>query len=57
MHWLTEYKFYLQSDVCQEINSIRQEIESKMDLASIRIVYQDFIPYSEMNNSYFLDNE
>lgn len=47
-------EFYLSQEECDEINSIRKAIEEKFDKESIRIVYQDFKPNEEMNDSYFI---
>lgn len=58
MSWLSDHRFYLLPEVCDEINSLKHEVEALMDMdedATFRIVYSDFIPNEEMNDSYFLE--
>jgi DNA integrity scanning protein DisA with diadenylate cyclase activity len=59
MDWLSSHKFYLLPEVCNEINSLRREVEVVRDHllepTSVRIVYSDFIPNEEMDESYLLD--
>jgi hypothetical protein len=58
MEWLNNHKFYLLPEICHEINSLRREIEIVRDRliepTALRIVYSDFIPNEDMNESYFL---
>ena len=57
MNWLTDHRFYLSLDQCNEINKIKSQCENKpfTDPFAVRIIYPDLMPNSEMNNSYFLD--
>jgi DNA integrity scanning protein DisA with diadenylate cyclase activity len=59
MDWLSSHKFYLLPETCREINSIRREVEVVRDRllepTSVRLIYSDFIPNEEMNESYWLD--
>jgi hypothetical protein len=56
MKWLYENRFYLLHEMCETINSVRREIEKKKDMGYIGIVYEDFCPDAEMNESYFFRN-
>lgn len=54
MRWFNEHRFYIDADLCKEINKINQEMEKKMDEKGIaRTVYRDFEPNNEINDSYF----
>jgi len=56
MDWLSEHQFYLMRNVCDEVNRLRREIESQYERdTAVRIVYDDFTPNDEVNDSYFLD--
>lgn len=57
MNWLTDYKFYLSPEQCNEINQLKNRCEDKprTNPFAIHIVYYDLMPNSEMNESYFLD--
>ena len=58
MSWLSDHRFYILPEVCDEINSLKREVEVLVDNdATFRIVYLDFIPNEEMNDSYFLRTE
>jgi hypothetical protein len=58
MSWFQDHRFYLQASVCDEVNSLRSQAEAKLEgkgePARIRIVYQDFQPHPDMNDSYLL---
>lgn len=54
--WLTNHSFYLDSTICAEVNSLRGQIEARLDKTTdIRIIYRDLVPNAELNDSYFLD--
>jgi DNA integrity scanning protein DisA with diadenylate cyclase activity len=56
MKWLSEHRFYLLPEVCEEVNSLRREIEGRFEKdTTVRVVYDGFVPNEEMNESYFLD--
>lgn len=59
MSWLSDHKFYLLQEICNEINSLRREVEAirdrVIDPMAIRLGYSDFIPNEEMNETYFLN--
>jgi DNA integrity scanning protein DisA with diadenylate cyclase activity len=59
MDLLSDHKFYLTPEMCNEINSLRHQVEATRDRVidpmAIRIVYSDFIPNEEMNETYFLN--
>lgn len=61
MNWLDSHRFYLVPSICEEVNALKQTIEDKHSCLNqdnyIRIVYPDFIPNDEMNESYFLNDE
>lgn len=60
MSWLSDHRFYLLPDMCNEINGLRQDLEAIRDRVIepgiVRPVYSDFIPNDKMNDSYFLDD-
>jgi len=58
MKWFQDHKFYLSKEACDEINESRKVIEDRIkekDPESPRILYEDFKPDGEMNDSYFLE--
>jgi hypothetical protein len=58
MSWLSDHKFYLLQEMCNEINELRREVETVRDRVIepmvVRPVYYDFMPNEEMNETYFL---
>jgi DNA integrity scanning protein DisA with diadenylate cyclase activity len=54
MEWLKYHRFYLSAKNCEEINTLRSNIEMQIDSTTIRIVHYDLNPHPEMNDSYFL---
>jgi DNA integrity scanning protein DisA with diadenylate cyclase activity len=56
MDWLSEHRFYLMRNVCEEVNLLRRDIEARFERdTAVRIAYDDFRPNDEMNESYFLE--
>lgn len=56
MDWLSEHRFYLKHDVCEEVNLLRREIEARFERdTAVRIAYDDFEPNDEINESYLLE--
>ena len=57
--WLDEHRFYLSPTICKELNELKKVIDEKhlSKDTNIRIIYRDFIPNDEMNDSCFLDEE
>lgn len=55
MNILVSYQFYLLPEMCDEINQLRSEVEKLQNKVAVRIIYNDFVPYKEMNESYFID--
>jgi DNA integrity scanning protein DisA with diadenylate cyclase activity len=59
MSWLSDHKFYLLPEMCHEINTLKDEVETirkrEIEPMTIWVTYPDFIPNEEMNESYFLD--
>jgi hypothetical protein len=53
MHNLEGLAFYLRQEDCEIINKLRNTIESNMEPGIIRIVYRNFTPNSEMNETYY----
>jgi len=53
MNWCQNHEFYLLENDCKKINLLREEIELKIK-ANIRIVYHNFHPSSEMDQSYYI---
>ena len=56
MNWFDEHEFYLSGELCNEINELKKEFCSKlnMEVGAIYVQYGDYEPNSEMNDSYFL---
>lgn len=58
MGWLDKHRFYLYPEVCAEINQIKEVFEDKMREKGITImIYPNFKPNEEMNDSYFFEGE
>lgn len=59
MNWFEAHEFYLSKEVCEEINKLKKEFNSKLDMevGAIYIQYRDYKPNSEMDDSYFLPEE
>lgn len=58
MTFFQNVEFYLTADECEKINSLRKQIESaEKDIEGVRIVYDDFKPNKEMNDSYYIDKK
>jgi len=57
MNWFDEHEFYLSEKMCDEINKLKKEFDSKLDreVGTLYIQYRDYKPNSEMNESYFLE--
>ncbi len=58
MSFFQSYNFYLTQDECKTINNLKLKIETKdkdTDIRSIKLVYKEFTPDSEMNSSYYKD--
>lgn len=56
MSFFQNVEFYLTDEECEKINSLRKEIEENdKDIDGVRIVYRDFKPNKEMNDSYYID--
>lgn len=59
MSWLSDHRFYLLPEMCEEINRLRREVEAVRDRlvepTVVRPLYSDFVANEEMNESYFLN--
>jgi len=56
MTYFQNISFYLTDDECDKINTLRKQIEeSDKDIESVRIVYNDITPNTEMNDSFYID--
>lgn len=57
MNWFGEHEFYLSGKLCDEINELKKEFNSKLNMegGALYIQYRDYEPNSEMNDSYFLE--
>lgn len=53
MQFLQYFRFYLLEQDCNEINQLRRHIEEKIK-EQLHIVYNDFVPYPEMNETYYI---
>jgi hypothetical protein len=60
MSWLSKHRFYLTPEMCSEINELRREVETvrnqQIEPTAVRLLYQDFTPQPDMNESYFLED-
>ena len=55
MERLSKHEFYLDPEMCREINDLRLQIEDRFPKdTTVRIVYRNLEPNDEMNESYFL---
>lgn len=50
--WFNDRRFYLPAALCDEINQLRDDIETRFSRDAIRITYGDFSPNPEMNDSF-----
>ncbi len=59
MNWFSHHEFYLSEQQCNEINELRKVFDSKLkpELNAIYIIYPDFKPNPEMDDSYFIADE
>lgn len=56
MAWLSEYRFYLSAETCDEVNALRRQIETRLrETTPVHIVYEDLVPSEDLDDSYFLD--
>lgn len=56
MSYFKQVSFYLTEQECMIINETRRTIESKYIDRNIKILYEDFKPNNEMNESYYAEN-
>ncbi len=54
IEWLQNRKFYLTKLECIKINELKKEIDKRDKDKTLRMVYEDFHPNTEMNSSYYL---
>ncbi len=50
--WIKDQGFYLSSEQCDEVNGLIAEAERKSDRSAAWIVYQQFVPHPDMNDTY-----
>jgi hypothetical protein len=56
MQWLSEHRFYLPAEVCDELNEVKEVTKERLLKESGSSMTQaEFIPNEEMNPSYFKD--
>lgn len=56
LSWLSDRRFYLLPEMCEEINVTKWKLdELPREHMEVRLVIDDFAPNPEMNDSYFLD--
>ncbi|HEU4325497.1 MAG TPA: diadenylate cyclase [Roseiflexaceae bacterium] len=55
MTWFENYCFYLNKAMCDNINSIRREIEDRFPDYATRVTRKDFEPNEDMNETYFME--
>ncbi len=56
MNWFDEHEFYLSGELCDEINELKKEFNSKLnqEVGALYIQYRDYELNFKMNDSYFL---
>jgi hypothetical protein len=52
--WFNDHRFYLSGAVCDEINRLKRAVEERLSVDAIRVVYNDFSPHTEMDDSYLV---
>ncbi|WP_276504848.1 hypothetical protein [Terrimonas pollutisoli] len=55
MSYFNSTRFYLAKEECIRVNELQKVIEGKQKDDAIRIIYEDYSPHPEMNNSYYED--
>jgi hypothetical protein len=57
MNWFNGHEFYLSGELCNEINELKKEFYSKLNMegGAFYIKYRDYKPNFEMNDSYFFE--
>lgn len=56
MEWLSEHRFYLPTEVCDELNEVKEVTKQRLlKEAGSSMTPADFVPNKEMNPSYFKD--
>ncbi|EHQ24644.1 hypothetical protein [Mucilaginibacter paludis] len=55
MEWFQNRRFYLTAEECERINKARIKIEENFGIQNVRIVYDDLMPNSEMNTTYYIN--
>jgi hypothetical protein len=54
LEWFERNRFYLNAEHCRELNVLKPEVEGRLDLSATRLVFPDFTPHPEMNDSYYV---
>jgi len=59
MNWFELHRFYLQKEMCDELNIRKNEFYSKYKhkMGTMIILYQDFIPNPDMNETFFISDK
>jgi hypothetical protein len=55
MSWFERHRFYLMPSICEEVNRLWRQGNERLFEDAWRLQYPDFVPNSEMNDSYFHD--
>ncbi len=55
MSWFERHRFYLMPSVCDEVNRLWRQGNERLVEDAWRLQFPDFVPNSEMNESYFHD--
>jgi hypothetical protein len=56
MNWFDRHRFYLSACHCEELNRLKPEVESGLDPTATRLLFRDFTPDAELNDSHFLQD-
>ena len=54
MAWLDQHRFYLSSDLCDELNDLWPAAQDKLEHQEWLLQYKRFTPNPEFDDSYFL---
>jgi hypothetical protein len=55
INWLDKHRFYLSADDCDVINKeLARILSTPQEIGEIRFEREPFVPYPDMNNSYYL---
>jgi hypothetical protein len=54
LEWFERHRFYLKEAHCRELNLLKPAVEDLLDPSVTRLIFPDFTPDPEMNDSYYV---